>query len=463
MIISKEYIDELKKAGNGELKAIMKKNNDNKNILFVLENLGYIPNKFDDSWIIDLLKKQNNNIRFWAVKTLGKTKKEQNIPFLEEIAFNDKSTEIRREAVSSIGRVRTEKTIPTLKTLLHDNDPKVVSQAIRGLLVFKGKAEVDKALKELINHENETVKKVIKKEYFFKKIVNKNNQPHTESYGFLKNVVVLGDVRDILKKVPDESFHLTFTSPPYYNARDYSIYPSYQAYLDFLEEVFKLTYSKTKEGRFLIVNTSPIIIPRFSRQHASKRYPIPFDTHNFLTKMGWEFIDDIIWEKPEASVKNRNAGFLQHRKPLAYKPNARTEYLMVYRKQTDRLIDWNIRQYDFETVESSKVKNGYETSNVWKIDPKYNKVHSAVFPVELCKRVIEYYSFKNDLVFDPFAGSGTFGRTAKSLDRYFFLTEKEPKYFEYMKSFLKKDSFFNEKETQFIAIEKFIKMIETKI
>ncbi len=108
MIISKEYIDELKKAGNGELKAIMKKNNDNKNILFVLENLGYIPNKFDDSWIIDLLKKQNNNIRFWAVKTLGKTKKEQNIPFLEEIAFNDKSTEIRREAVSSIGRVRTD-------------------------------------------------------------------------------------------------------------------------------------------------------------------------------------------------------------------------------------------------------------------------------------------------------------------------------------------------------------------
>ncbi len=84
----------------------------------------------------------------------------------------------------------------------------------------------------------------------------------------------------------------------------------------------------------------------------------------------WEFIDDIIWVKPEASVKNRNAGFLQHRKPLAYKPNARTEYLMVYRKQTDKLIDWNIRQYDWQTVKESKVKDGYETSNVWNIDPK---------------------------------------------------------------------------------------------
>lgn len=60
--------------------------------------------------------------------------------------------------------------------------------------------------------------------------------------------------------------------------------------------------------------------------------------------MGWEFIDDIVWEKPEYSVKNRIGGFQQHRKPLAYKPNSVTEYLMVYRKQTDKLIDWNIHQ-----------------------------------------------------------------------------------------------------------------------
>ena len=59
--------------------------------------------------------------------------------------------------------------------------------------------------------------------------------------------------------------------------------------------------------------------------------------------MGWEFIDDIVWKKPETSVKNRNARFMQHRKPLAYKPNVVTEYVMVYRKETDRLIDWNIR------------------------------------------------------------------------------------------------------------------------
>ncbi|HED05431.1 MAG TPA: restriction endonuclease subunit M [Ignavibacteria bacterium] len=461
-MLTKEYVSEVKKNGNGDLKRLVESKKDDKSIVFILENLGYLPDDFDDSWVQNLLHSENKKVRLNAVKTIGKVKNENNIAVLLQIAKKDKSTDVRREAVSSIGRMRSKKAIPALFEMLDDNDPKIISQAIRGLLVFKGDEKIDKKLKKLIKHENETIQAVIRKEYFSKKSISKDRLKHPESYDYLKNTVVLGDVREILKLIPDESFHLTFTSPPYYNARDYSIYPSYKAYLNFLEEVFKLTYDKTKEGRFLIVNTSPVIVPRISRQHSSKRYPIPFDIHHFLMKMGWEFIDDIIWVKPEASVKNRNAGFLQHRKPLAYKPNARTEYLMVYRKQTDKLIDWNIRQYDWETVKESKVKDGYETSNVWEIDPKFDKVHSAVFPVELCKRVIEYYSFKGDLVFDPFAGSGTFGRTAKYLDRYFFLTEQEPKYFEYMKSFLKKSdsSLFNEKESKFLILDEFKEKIK---
>lgn len=461
-MLTKEYISKVKANGNGDLKKLVEMKKDDKSISFILENLGRLPDDFDDSWVQKFLHSENKKIRLNAIKTLGKVKNEKNISILLNIAKTDESTNIRREAVSSIGRMRSKNAIPALFEMLSENDPKIISQAIRGLLVFKGDKEIDDRLKTLINHENETIQAVIRKEYFSDINISKDKLKHPESYDYLKNTVVLGDVRETLKLIPDESFHLTFTSPPYYNARDYSIYPSYKAYLKFLEEVFKLTYDKTKEGRFLIVNTSPVIVPRISRQHASKRYPIPFDIHHFLMEMGWEFIDDIIWVKPEASVKNRNAGFLQHRKPLAYKPNARTEYLMVYRKQTDKLIDWNIRQYDWETVKESKVKDGYETSNVWEIDPKFDKIHSAVFPVELCKRVIEYYSFKGDLVFDPFAGSGTFGRTAKHLDRYFFLTEQEPKYFEYMKSFLKKNdtNLFKENESKFLTIDEFKKKIK---
>lgn len=462
-MITKEQINFLKKQGNGDLESLIKNHSDSKSLLFILQNLGYLPKNFDDSWVIPLLSNRSQKVRFWCVKTLGKTKREGNIPVLKSVALKDEATEVRREAVSSIGRLRSPAIVSVLFEFLNDDDPKIVLQAIRGLLTFKDEANVSKQLKSFRNHPNEMIQKVIKKEYFSSAINPLPQQAHKASYNFLKNVIVLGDVREILKAVPDESFHLTFTSPPYYNARDYSIYKSYQEYLDFLKEVFDLTHQKTKEGRFLIVNTSPIIIPRVSRQHASKRYPIPFDVHNFLVKMGWEFIDDIVWEKPETSVKNRNAGFLQHRKPLAYKPNAVTEYLMVYRKETDKLIDWNIRQYDRKTVDESKVEDGYETSNIWEIAPKYDKVHSAVFPVELCMRVVKYYSFKGDLVFDPFAGSGTFGRVAKSLNRFFFLTEQEPKYFDYMKTFLAETNMFENENVRsdFLTLDKFRKSVKT--
>lgn len=461
-MLTKKHISEIKEKGNGAMQSLVNSIDDDKSMLFILNNLGRLPDEFDDGWIKELLLNDNNEIRLNAVKNIGKVNNISNLKALSKIATNDKTTTIRREAVSSIGRMRNEQTIDTLLNLLGDDDPKIVSQAIRGLLVFKGQSRIDKRLQKLINHENETIKTVIKKEYFGSKKISQDKLQHKESYDYLQNTVVLGDVRDVLQEIPNESFHLTFTSPPYYNARDYSIYKSYKAYLEFLEEVFKLTFDKTKEGRFLIVNTSPVIVPRISRQYSSKRYPIPFDIHNFLIKMEWEFIDDIIWAKPEASVKNRNAGFLQHRKPLAYKPNPRTEYLMVYRKQTDKLIDWNISQYDWQTVKESKVEDGYETSNVWEIDPTFNKTHSAVFPVDLCKRVIEYYSFKNDLVFDPFAGSGTFGRTAKYLDRYFFLTEQKNEYFEYMQSLEKKDDsgVFNKRKSKFLRLIEFKRSIK---
>jgi DNA modification methylase len=457
-MFTKEHIRELKSQGNGAILHFVSDIKESNKILFLLENLGYLPKDFDGSWLLNYLYNKNSQVRFWAVKNLGKLNDENYLQALSEVAKKDSDTTVRREAVSSLGRMRNPKSKEYLYALLKDEDPKVVCQAIRGLLVFRDDKEVQNALKPLINHPNEMVKTVIYKEYF-SQIKSKNEQPHPDSYDFLKNTVVNGDVREILKNVPDESVHLTFTSPPYYNARDYSIYPSYKDYLKFLEEVFKEVYRITKEGRFFILNTSPIIIPRVSRSHSSKRFPIPFDIHHYLIEMGWEFIDDIIWLKPEASVKNRNAGFLQHRKPLAYKPNATTEYLMVYRKQTEKLIDWNIHQYDYHTVKESKVEDGYETTNVWKIDPTFDKVHSAVFPAELCRRVIKYYSFKNDLVFDPFAGSGTVGRTAKSLDRYFFLTEKDEKYYSYMMQKSHPKTLFKEEETHFLTLEQFKKTI----
>lgn len=400
-----------------------------------------------------LVTHEDETIRALAIKTLGKTCSLRYINVYYFTYKTDESTKVRRECASAIGRMRCQYYADLLFEILEDDDPKVVCQAIRGLLVFKGDEEIDNTLKGMLSHKNEMVKDIIRKEYFGGEDSGKKKVNPIESPSCLHNVIVNGDTIETMKLLDDESVHLTFTSPPYYNARDYSIYQSYNDYLDFLDETFKEVMRITKEGRFLIVNTSPVIVPRISRAHSSKRYPIPFDLHNRLIRQGWEFIDDIVWKKPEYSVKNRIGSFSQHRKPLGYKPNSVTEYLMVYRKPTDKLLDWNMRQYPSEVIEESKVGDGFETTNVWEICPKSDKVHSAVFPEELCNRVIEYYSYKGDLVFDPFGGSGTFGRVADKLERYFFMTELDEGYFEYMRKFFGED-------TKFLTMEQFKKNID---
>ena len=411
-----------------------------------LKKIGKIDFKFESfNLLTSIYEESNDNLRKEVINTLSKTSNIKLLSFYKKVLTIEKNSEIRRETVSALGRMRNEKSITTLIDLANDKDPNVILQSIRGLLVFKDNEKVIKFLKKLKNHPNEIVKMVIENELFSK--TEQNLRDHVEVDPKLKNKIVKGDSLDVLNKIEDDTFHLTFTSPPYYNARDYSIYKSYEDYLKFLEKIFKEVHRTTKEGRFFILNTSPVIVPRFSRNYSSKRYPIPFDIHPFLINMGWEFIDDIVWSKPEASAKNRVGGFLQHKKPLAYKPNATTEMVMVYRKKTTKLIDWNLKQYSKEVINESLVKDEIHKSNLWNIGPSHDKVHSAVFPKELCDRIIKYYSLSGDLVLDPFAGSGTFGNAAFDRNRNFFLIEKDDTYFQDMK---KRFNLDNQNNIEFI-------------
>ena len=429
-MLTKAFIEERKLASDTQffIKNLVLTNNE-QTLRFVLENLGRLPSDFDQGAFLNLLKHPHPNIRLLAVKNLGKLKDSTLLDAVSKFAEGEANTTTRREAVSTIGRMRTPKSIPILIQFLKDDDPKVILQAIRGLINFKMLPEVQSALIGLANHPNELIQDAISRELTSKtKTTQEKPLAQSHSLDALKNVIVHADVRDVLSVMADESIHLTFTSPPYYNARDYTLYESYAGYLQFLVDIFREVHRIIKEGRFFVLNTSPVIIPRMSRAHASKRYAIPFDIHPMLTEIGWEFIDDIIWVKPERTAKNRNGGFFQHRKPLGYKANSVSEYVMVYRKKTDNLIDWNMRQYDEETVEASLVKGNYEKTNVWHIHPASNKVHPAIFPTDLATRIIQFYSFKGDIVFDPFAGIGTVGVAALMLERFFLLAEQEEKY-----------------------------------
>ncbi len=248
------------------------------------------------------------------------------------------------------------------------------------------------------------------------------------------NKVILGDSRAVLEEFPPASAQLVFTSPPYFNAKpECAEYVDYPSYLEYLGEVFDACHAILAEGRFLIVNVSPVLVRRTSRSTASKRLPIPFDLHPVLDRIGFEFIDDIIWRKPEGAGWHLGRGrrFAADRQPLQYKPVTVTEYVLVYRKKTDRLIDWNLRSHpDPKAVERSRILGEYDKTNVWDITPSNHALHPAVFPDELVSRVLRYYSFEGDCVLDPFAGTGTVGRVANGMGRRFILIEKQPDYFE---------------------------------
>jgi DNA modification methylase len=74
---------------------------------------------------------------------------------------------------------------------------------------------------------------------------------------------------------------------------------------------------------------------------------VPFDVHRLFIEEGYDFIDDIIWVKPEGAgwATGRGRRFAADRNPLQYKPVPVTEYILVYRKRTPKLIDWNIRAH----------------------------------------------------------------------------------------------------------------------
>jgi DNA modification methylase len=248
----------------------------------------------------------------------------------------------------------------------------------------------------------------------------------------LSNAILAGDSERTLRELPDGSVDLVFTSPPYFNVRpDSGDFVDYASYLDKMRRVLRQCARVLAEGRFLVVNTAPVLLRRSSRSESSQRLAVPFDLHALLVAEGLDFVDDIVWEKPEGAgwATGRGRRFAADRSPLQYKAVPVTEYVLVYRNHTDRLLDWNIRAHHSpDAVARSRITGEYERTNVWRLAPASRRDHPAVFPASLAERVIRYWSFEGDVVLDPFAGIGTVGMAAAQLGRRFILSELEERY-----------------------------------
>lgn len=250
----------------------------------------------------------------------------------------------------------------------------------------------------------------------------------------LDNMIIKGRAEVALKTLPEQSVDMIFTSPPYYNARkQYSEYETYEDYLLQMRQIIQECRRVLIDGKFFVMNSSHVLVPRASRNESSSRIAVPFDLHQIFIEEGFEFVDDIIWQKPEGAgwASGRGRRFSADRNPMQYKAVPVTEYVMVYRKKPCLLIDHYIRNNpDQRIIQESKIGDDYEKTNIWYICPAHDKRHPAIFPIELAEKVIRYYSFKNDVVLDPFGGIGTTAKAAINLERRFCYIERSDKYVE---------------------------------
>ena len=173
-------------------------------LIKLLDKMGRLNADFDSKPLLSLLKHENERIRSLAVKNLAKIGDSNLINIFVNIIEKDNSSIVRREATSAIGRLRDNSNKQILFKYLNDSDPEVALQAMRGLLVFKKDKDVQEKLQKLANHPNEIIQDVIKQE-FHSNSSNGFDPNHVKSPDFMKNTVVYGDVRNILRAVPDES------------------------------------------------------------------------------------------------------------------------------------------------------------------------------------------------------------------------------------------------------------------
>lgn len=142
------------------------------------------------------------------------------------------------------------------------------------------------AVTTLINSAKTTPKELLenrllgRKDASFKKLKNKSAVP---VISMLRNTIGLGDSEILLRELPPQSVNLVFTSPPYYNAKpEYAEYLSYDDYLLKMQRIIHECARVLSEGRFFVLNVSPVLIRRASRSEASRRIAVPFDFHRIF-------------------------------------------------------------------------------------------------------------------------------------------------------------------------------------
>ena len=228
-----------------------------------------------------------------------------------------------------------------------------------------------------------------------------------------------------MNELVDNCVSLTVTSPPYNIGKDSDLELNDEEYWKMINKVFSETYRVTKSGGRLVVNVANL---------GRKPY-IPFSKYftEALNEIGFIMRGEIIWQKS----KGANANFAWGSWLSASNPVIRDihEYCLVFSKDSMKNSSGGKSTIDKDEFMES-------TLSIWNITPeKAKKIgHPAPFPVELPKKFINLYSFKDDLILDPFIGSGTTAVASKLLKRKYVGYEINKNYIEIANNRLKMET-----------------------